>query len=230
MGVTGVLLSTSRRNKLADSQFATRHLQFAMPRYPIPVGHARVEEVILRSRFITTAAPAGTPDAARAFIAGIRAEFPDATHHCYAFVAGAPGSTAQLGMSDDGEPGGTAGRPMLAVLLGSGIGDIAVVVTRYYGGTKLGTGGLVRAYSGGVKAVLEALPVCEKIALTTVLAAGPYRWVTPVERLLPDFEASVAEQEFAADVTWRIALPQERAAALAAALVELSHGEIEVVL
>ena len=92
---------------------------------------------------------------------------------------------------------------MLAVLLGSGIGDIAVVVTRYYGGTKLGTGGLVRAYSGGVKAVLEALPVCEKIALTTVLAAGPYRWVTPVERLLPDFEAPVAEQEFAADVTWR---------------------------
>jgi uncharacterized YigZ family protein len=201
-----------------------------MPRYPIPANRIRVEEVILRSRFITTAAPASTSDAARAFIASIRAEFPDASHHCYAFVAGPPGSTAQLGMSDDGEPGGTAGRPMLAVLLGSGIGDIAVVVTRYYGGTKLGTGGLVRAYSGGVKAVLEALPICEKIALTTVLAAGPYRWVTPVERLLPDFEAAVTEQEFAADVTWRITLPEERAAALAAALVELSHGEIEVVL
>ena len=70
----------------------------------------------------------------------------------------------------------------------------------------------------------------EKVALTTLLAAGPYRWVTPVERLLPDFEATVAEQEFAADVTWRIALPEERAAALSAALVELSHGEIEVVL
>ena len=135
-----------------------------MPRYPIPANRTRVEEVILRSRFITTAAPAGTSEAARAFIASIRAEFPDATHHCYAFVAGPPGSTAQIGMSDDGEPGGTAGRPMLAVLLGSGIGDIAVVVTRYYGGTKLGTGGLVRAYSGGVKAVLDALPVCEKIS------------------------------------------------------------------
>jgi uncharacterized YigZ family protein len=201
-----------------------------MPRYSIPAGRARVEEVILRSRFITTAAPASSPDAARAYIADIRAEYPDATHHCYAFVAGRPGSSAQIGMSDDGEPSGTAGRPMLAVLLGSGIGDIAVVVTRYYGGTKLGTGGLVRAYSGGVKAVLDVLPVCEKIALTTMLAAGPYRWVTPVERLLPDFEASVAEQDFAADVTWRITLPEERAAALSAALVELSHGEIEVVL
>ena len=201
-----------------------------MSRYPIPASRARVEEVILRSRFITTAAPASTPEAARAFITAIRTEFPDATHHCYAFVAGPPGSTAQLGMSDDGEPGGTAGRPMLAVLLGSGIGDIAVVVTRYYGGTKLGTGGLVRAYGGGVKAVLDELSVVEKVSLTTVLAAGPYRWVTPVERLLPDFEAVVAEQEFAADVTWRISLPEERAAALAAALVELSHGEIEVVL
>ncbi len=201
-----------------------------MPRYPIPAGRARVEEIILRSRFITTAAPASTPDAARAFIAGIRAEFPDATHNCYAFVAGPPGSTAQIGLSDDGEPGGTAGRPMLAVVLGSGIGDLAVVVTRYYGGTKLGTGGLVRAYSGGVKAVLEVLPVREKVALTTLLASGPYRWVTPVERLLPNFEAAVMEQEFAADVTWRIALPEERATTLSAALIELSHGEIEVVL
>jgi uncharacterized YigZ family protein len=201
-----------------------------MPRYPIPAGHARAEEVILRSRFIATVTSASSPDEARAFIAAVRAEFPDASHNCYAFVAGPPGSTAQIGMSDDGEPSGTAGRPMLAVLLGSGIGDIAVVVTRYFGGTLLGTGGLVRAYSGGVKAVLEALPVVEKVARTTVLAAGPYRWVTPVERLLPDFEAAVAEQEFAADVTWRITLPEERAAALAAALVELSHGEIEVVL
>ncbi len=201
-----------------------------MPRYLIPAASVRVEEVILRSRFITTAAPADTVEAARAFVAEMRAEFPDASHNCYAFVAGPPGSTAQIGMSDDGEPGGTAGRPMLAVLLGCGIGDIAVVVTRYFGGTKLGTGGLVRAYSGGVKAVLAVLPTREKVALAALLASGPYRWVTPVERLLPGFEATVAEQEFAADVTWRITLPEERAAALAAALVELSHGEIEVVL
>ncbi len=201
-----------------------------MPRYPIPAGRARVEEVILRSRFITTAASADTLEAARAFIAEIRAEFPDATHNCFAYVVGPPGSTAQIGMSDDGEPSGTAGRPMLAVLLGSGVGDIAVVVTRYWGGIKLGTGGLVRAYSGGVKAVLETLATQEKVALRTLLASGPYNLITPVERLLPEFEARIAEQSFAADVTWQITVPEERADALAAALVDLSHGALEVVL
>jgi uncharacterized YigZ family protein len=202
----------------------------ASPRYPVPAGRARVEEVILRSRFITTAAAVTNVDEAKGFIAEIRAEFPDATHNCYAFAAGPPGSTAMAGMSDDGEPSGTAGRPMLAVVLGSGIGDLAVVVTRYYGGTKLGTGGLVRAYSGGVKAVLEALPVREKVTYATLLASSPYAYVTPVERLLPDYEATVLARDFAADVTWQIQAPEERAAALAAAMVELSRGEIEVVL
>jgi putative IMPACT (imprinted ancient) family translation regulator len=118
---------------------------------------------------------------------------------------------------------------MLQVLLGSGIGDIAVVVTRYFGGTKLGTGGLVRAYSGGVKAVLKVLPVKEKVALTRLIASGPYSFVTPVARLLPNFEAAVVEQTFAADVTWEIELPEERAQVFIAALAELSHGEIVVV-
>ncbi len=200
-----------------------------MSRYPIPAARARVEEVILRSRFITTAAPAATPEAARVFIAEMRAEFADASHNCYAFVAGPPGATGQIGMSDDGEPGGTAGRPMLAVLLGSGIGDIAVVVARYFGGTKLGTGGLVRAYSGGVKEVLKALRVQEKVTLARLVAAGPYSYVTPVARLLPDFEAHAVEQTYAADVTWELEVPEERAAALVAALAELSRGEIVVI-
>ncbi len=201
-----------------------------MARYPVPAARHRVEEVINRSRFISTAAPVATVEEARAFIAEMRAEFADASHNCYAFVAGPPGSTAQIGMSDDGEPSGTAGRPMLAVVLGSGIGDLAVVVTRYFGGIKLGTGGLVRAYSGGVKAVLAELPVKEKVALRTFLASGPYNMVTPVARLLPEYEARLTGQDFAADVTWEITLPEERAEALAAALVDLSHGAIEVVL
>lgn len=199
-------------------------------RYPVPAGRARVEEVISRSRFISTAGPAASVEEAKAFIASVRAEFPDATHHCYAFAAGPPGSTAMAGMSDDGEPAGTAGRPMLAVVLGSGVGDLAVVVTRYFGGTKLGTGGLVRAYGGGVKAVLLALPLAEKVTLATLLAVGPYHWIAPLERLLPGFEAAIVERSFAADVTWHLSAPVERVEALAAALVELSHGEVEVVL
>ena len=112
--------------------------------YPIPAGEIRVEEEIKHSRFITSLAPAQSAEAARAFIERVRAEFPDATHNCWAYAAGPPGSTLHTGMSDDGEPGGNAGRPMLTVLRNSGAGDVAAVVTRYFGGVKLGRGGLAR--------------------------------------------------------------------------------------
>ncbi|NLG62975.1 MAG: hypothetical protein GX539_12100, partial [Candidatus Cloacimonetes bacterium] len=101
--------------------------------------------MVQRSRFIATLAHAPDVESARAFIEEVRAEFPDATHNCWAFVAGPPGSTSHVGFSDAGEPHGTAGRPMLDVLLHSGIGEVAAVVTRYFGGVKLGKGGLVRA-------------------------------------------------------------------------------------
>jgi uncharacterized YigZ family protein len=199
-----------------------------MARYPIPVARVRYQETISRSRFITTVAAAATPEQARGLVAEMRAEFPDATHHCFAYVAGPPGSTAQIGMSDDGEPGGTAGRPMLAVLLGSGVGDIAAVVTRFFGGTKLGTGGLVRAYSGGVKAALTQLPLREKVALRTLMLSGAYHWISVLDRLLPPYEAQVDERIFDADVTWRISVPEERCDALVQALTELSRGGIRV--
>ena len=199
-----------------------------MTRYPIPAARVRYQETISRSRFITTVAAAPTPETARYFVAEMRAEYPDATHHCYAYVAGAPGSTAQIGMSDDGEPGGTAGRPMLAVLLGSGVGDIAAVVTRYFGGTKLGTGGLVRAYSGGVKAVLTQLPLQEKVALRSLVVTGAYHWISALDRLLPSYEAQVDERTFDKEVTWHISVPEERCDALVQALTELSRGEIRI--
>src|SRR5829696_5035390 len=127
-------------------------------RYDIPVAHHRVEQSIDRSRFICTIAPADAVDAAQEFVRAMNAEFADATHNCWAYVIGAPGSTDRIGMSDDGEPHGTAGRPMLTVLLHSGVGDVAAVVTRWFGGVKLGTGGLVRAYGGALQQALEMLP------------------------------------------------------------------------
>src|SRR5512134_2891681 len=115
-----------------------------MPIYHrIPAGQHRTDIVVVNSRFITTIAPAAMPEDAKRFIASIRAEMPDASHHVYAFRAGYGNSVIE-GMSDDGEPSGTAGPPTLAVLRGAGIGDIVLVTTRYFGGTKLGTGGLVR--------------------------------------------------------------------------------------
>ena len=118
-------------------------------RYRIPARQSRVTHEVKGSRFIATAVCAPNVAAAKEFVARIKDEFSDATHNCWAWVVGFPGSTACNRSSDDGEPGGTAGLPILHALLNSGVGDIAVVVTRYFGGVKLGRGGLVRAYGGG---------------------------------------------------------------------------------
>jgi len=194
-------------------------------RYPVPATQHRVEEEIKRSRFITTVAYTPTLEAARAFIATIRAEFADASHNCWAYVVGPPGSTSQIGMSDDGEPHGSAGRPMLTVLLHAGVGDIAAVVTRYFGGTLLGVGGLVRAYSGGVQLALANLPVVERVPVALLDIVLEYTAVTPFQRLLPTHEAVVVDQEFSVDASFRIKLPLSEVDAFRSAVVEMTHGQ-----
>lgn len=194
-------------------------------RYDIPdTKRHQVEDSIKRSRFIATAAHAPDTQAAKQFIDAIRAEHPDATHNCWAFAAGPPGDTAQVGMSDDGEPHGTAGRPMLNTLLHSNVGEIAVVVTRYFGGTKLGTGGLVRAYSGMVNLALDSLPLKEMVETAEFTALVAYQHVTQVKRLLPDFEAEITAEDYAAEVAFSISLPEENADALKLQLTELTNG------
>jgi len=197
-------------------------------RYPIPAQTHRVKEEIRRSRFITTVAYTPTVEAARAFIASMKSEFADASHNCWAYLVGLPGSTAQVGYSDDGEPHGTAGKPMFTVIRHCGLGDISAVVTRYFGGTLLGKGGLVRAYSGGVKLALEGLPVTEYVPKSALEVVIDYGHVAQVQRLLPDFEAVVTGETYAADVTFRLELPEERADALQARLVELTNGQVLV--
>lgn len=200
-------------------------------RYPIPAALQRVEEEINRSRFITTVGYTPTVEAARAFVATVSAEFADASHNCWAYVIGPPGSTGQIGMSDAGEPHGTAGRPMLTVLLHAGVGDICAVVTRYFGGTLLGKGGLVKAYSGGVQLALQSLPLSERIPKAELIVVLDYTNVTPLKRLLPSYEAEVLEEEYAADVTYRLKLPVEQLAACTEAIDGLTNGQalIEVV-
>jgi len=193
-------------------------------RYPIPARRHRVEEEIRRSRFITTLSYAPTMEAARAFIQSIRAEFPDATHHVWAYVAGPPGSSAHVGYSDDGEPHGTAGRPAYTVLLHSGVGDIVAVITRYFGGTKLGKGGLVRAYSDGVKLALATLPLAEHRDTAELDVVIPYPFVSPLQRLLPDYEAAILTEDYGADVTYRLRLPEEHVIAFTEALIGLTNG------
>ena len=193
----------------------------------IPAGPARTEIRASNSRFIASAAPADSVEAARAFIAEMRAEMPDATHHVYAYVVG-HGATTTLGMSDDGEPSGTAGRPALAVLRGSGLGDVALVVTRYFGGTLLGTGGLVRAYGDAAKAVLAELPRAEKIDRSELAIVLPYAAYEPARRLLAAHAGEVLDEIFAADVTLRVRLPLAEATAFTTALGELTAGRARV--
>lgn len=195
-------------------------------RYRIPATMHRTEEEIKRSRFITTVGHAPTIEAARALIAGVSNEFADASHNCWAYVVGPPGSTGQIGMSDAGEPHGSAGRPMLTVLQHSGIGDIVAVVTRYFGGVLLGVGGLVRAYSGGVQFALNTLPTTERVDYALLSVVFDYHAVTPVLRLLPDYEAELRRQDYAADVTFDLRLPVEHVTALMARLTEATNGQV----
>ena len=197
-------------------------------RYPVPAGRHRAEQTIERSRFICTLAPVTTPEEAQAFIRELNAEFPDATHNCWAYVAGPPGSTGRIGMSDAGEPHGTAGRPMLTVLLHSVVGDVAAVVTRYYGGVKLGTGGLVKAYGGAVQLALETMPRAERVDWAELRVAVGYPSVTAVQQLLPAHEAEVLAEEYGADVRYRLRVPRPGLPALRAALLDATRGRAEV--
>jgi uncharacterized YigZ family protein len=183
-----------------------------------------VESSVKRSRFIATAARAVDPDAAHALVDRVRAEMPDATHHCWAFVAGAPGSTAQIGMSDDGEPHGTAGRPMLNALLHGGIGEIVVVCTRYFGGVKLGTGGLSRAYADAVKLALASLPTVEKVERVRVSVTVGYPEIDALRRLLAERSVVVEGEEYGAEVRYRLAVPAPDLEAFRETVAELSQG------
>jgi len=197
-----------------------------MQRYRIPAKRTRTEIMVLNSRFIATAAPVFSVEEAREFIHAIIQEFSDASHHVPAFLVGF-GQSVTAHCSDDGEPSGTAGRPALAVLQGSGLGDIAVVVTRYFGGTKLGTEGLVRAYTDSVKAVLEILPLAEKVPTHTAMLVIPYSLYEQVKLMIQEFKGKVLDEDFGGDVTISIQFQVELFEAFNARMIELSRGKIK---
>lgn len=198
-------------------------------RYPIPASETRIEMRVSNSRFIATAIPTPTIDDAKLSVARVRAEFADANHNVFAYVIGF-GATTTLGMSDDGEPGGTAGRPALAVLRGSGLGDITVVVTRYFGGTLLGTGGLVRAYGDAVRAVLEVAPRTERIERRNVLLSIDYTQYEVVKRLVLAHHGTVAHEQFAADVTLSLQFALDDIPPFSQALNDLTAGQATLVI
>jgi uncharacterized YigZ family protein len=192
----------------------------------IPAREARTEIEVLNSRFIATGAPAFSVEEARDVIARVKDEFSDATHNVPAFLIG-HGSSVVAHCHDDGEPAGTAGRPALAVLQGSGLGDVVVVVTRYFGGTKLGTGGLVRAYGDAVRALLDAMPRAQKVPTHTVLVVTPYAAYERVTQAIEAHGGEILDQDFAADITLTARLAVDQFEPFQATLQELSAGQIE---
>lgn len=195
--------------------------------YPIPAGRHTVEHRASRSRFIATVDEAPTVEAARALLDEMRRRYPDARHHVHAFAVGF-GPSVIHGASDDGEPPGTAGRPSLAVVVGSGMGDLCLVTTRYFGGVKLGTGGLVRAYTEAAQAVLATVPrrlKVERRGLRLVLDHPAY---APARRLIEAAGGELGAQDFGARVTLEFAVAERDADALIAALTELCAGRIAI--
>jgi uncharacterized YigZ family protein len=197
----------------------------ASTRYPVPAATHRIEQEISRSRFITTIGRASTVEDAQAFVRAVAAEFGGATHNCWAYVVGPPGDTGRIGMSDAGEPHGTAGRPMLNALLHASVGDVVAVVTRYYGGTKLGTGGLVRAYGGGVQAALSTLPVAERIEYLPLVVTIEYARLAAVQQLCGEHEAEILGQDFAEQVRLTVRVPEGNAGRFKAAVLDATRGQ-----
>ncbi|NLW13216.1 MAG: YigZ family protein [Trueperella sp.] len=184
----------------------------------------RAELDIKRSRFIAIARRVSSVDAARAVLADARTEFPDARHHCSAFVVSQPGAQPTVNSSDDGEPSGTAGRPMLDVLTGHDLTDISVVVVRYFGGTLLGTGGLVRAYSDSVRAVLSDAKLVRQVVYRKQRVSVGHALAGKVEAELRGRGYEVIGVDYGAtavDIDVAVADPRDFAADLA----ELSAGQ-----
>ncbi len=199
-----------------------------MTDYLIPYRRVQREIRVVNSRFIATLGPAEDVDAARAFIAELRRQYADATHNVPAYIIGGGNSVTEYA-SDDGEPSGTAGRPALTVLRGSGLGDVVLVITRYFGGTKLGTGGLVRAYTRAAQAVVEAVPRARRETVRVALLAVPYPLLEPVRRLCHEMGVSIVDEAFAAEVTLTVHAPLAQWETWKAQLQERSAGRIEPV-
>ena len=196
-----------------------------MSRYRIPKQRSRVEIRVSNSRFITTIGPAFSVKEAQGFVRAIRAEMPDASHHVYAFKIGY-GASVSEGLSDDGEPNGTAGPPTMAVLRGADLGDVVLVTTRYFGGTKLGTGGLVTAYTEAAKAGLAVLETEEKVIRVRYEVDVPYKLLESARRLLAEYECVLEGESFEADVRVRFLIAEERVEELGQRLSDLSAGRV----
>lgn len=189
-----------------------------MASYTAPAGESRAEIREKGSRFLAVVGPAADEAAAKARLAVLEREMPGATHHCWAWRLGSPPRERS---SDAGEPAGTAGMPMLQVLRGAGLSDVMAVVVRWFGGTKLGKGGLARAYAAAVREALPGLPVADRVPTVRIAVEIPYEKVGAVKRLLRPPEVELETEEYGASARLGLAVHEDRQEALREALADL---------
>ena len=190
---------------------------------PATYGEGRYED--RKSKFIGEIFPVETPEAAIEAIQSVKAKYRDARHHCYAYIIR---EGNYMRYSDDGEPQGTAGMPILDVLRRENITNVCCVVTRYFGGVLLGTGGLVRAYTKSAQLGLEAAGINQMSRYSVLLITCPYSLLGVVQNILPEHDCVVEETDYAADVTLTVTLPEGGEALLEQALKDATSAGVEV--
>lgn len=196
--------------------------------YKTLLREAQDECIVNKSRFIGSAAPVTTTEEALAFLEKKRQQYRDATHNCYAYIIGK--NAGIMRYSDDGEPGGTAGMPIIEVMKARGVVDCAVVVTRYFGGVLLGAGGLVRAYSHSCALALDAAKVCQMHATERYMLEVAYPLWDKVQHALKSLPVRLESTEFTSAVAFELSMRQRDSETVLADLTRVTDGRIESLL
>lgn len=181
-----------------------------------------------KSRFITCISPVGSKDEAMAELQEIAKREVGANHNCYAYIVGNPVSPIHVHCSDDGEPSGTAGKPMLNILQYENIGNILVVVTRYFGGIKLGSGGLVRAYSNGLKMALEQCPLEEFVEKKRIQISFDYQHEGSIRYSCTESEVAILDTQYSDRPTFLLELLEDQVAPFSGKLRDITSGQVEI--
>jgi len=192
----------------------------------IPTKTVTQEIEVKKSRFIGKGYPINSPEEGRELLKLLKQEFSDSRHVCYGFVWGK--NSTHMGMGDDGEPNGTAGRPILEVIKGSGIENILVAVIRYFGGIKLGTGGLVKAYTDIAKLVVESIETVEHVEMDEMTFSIPYNLYDKAKVIITENNGIILREDFSVLINVDFSSPREETGHITAQLMNLTRGRLSV--
>lgn len=195
--------------------------------YAIPAQAVELCYEVKKSKFIARLAPCSDRDSAMQLLDQARADYPDARHHCWAYLFGSPAQPLSQAFNDDGEPSGTAGKPILNVLNHGDIGDIMVIIIRYFGGIKLGAGGLVRAYSTATQQAINTLPTLLKIATIPATLRLPFALENKCRHFLKQQHSDIEHLEYGSLLTINIHIPENAISELTA-FCQSQHIDLDI--